>query len=120
MGLGTYLGLPDDATDFDVYNAAKALILSGGVNVLDTAINYRCQRAERALGAALRTLIHKHGISRDEIFVCSKNGYIPHDADSGKSASILVAELVEEGLITKEDVAAEIHCMHPKFLENQL
>jgi diketogulonate reductase-like aldo/keto reductase len=120
IGLGTYLGLPDDATDFDVYNAAKALLLSGGVNVLDTAINYRCQKAERALGAALWTLTQKHGLNRDQIFVCSKNGYIPDDADQGKSATMLVQELVEQGLISQEDVANEIHCMHPKFLEHQL
>ena len=120
VGLGTYLGLPDDAADFDVYNAAKLLVNSGGVNVLDTAINYRCQKAERALGAALRTLIGKYGIQRDELFVASKNGYIPDDADEGKSASMLVEELVENGLITKQDVAAEIHCMHPSFLEHQL
>lgn len=42
VGLGTYLGPTDDATDFDVYNAAKLLVNSGGVNVIDTAINYRC------------------------------------------------------------------------------
>jgi len=42
VGLGSYLGAPDDSTDFDLYNAAKLLVLSGGVNVLDTAINYRC------------------------------------------------------------------------------
>ena len=42
VGLGSYLGLPDDTTDFDVYNATKLLIQSNGVNVLDTAINYRC------------------------------------------------------------------------------
>ena len=116
VGLGTYLGLPDDATDFDVYNAATLLVASGGVNVLDTAINYRCQKGERALGAALKTLQAKHGISRDELFICSKNGYIPDDADHGKSAAMLVDERVEDGLISKEDVAAEIHCMHPDFL----
>ena len=33
---------------------------------------------------------------------------------------MLVEELVEDGHITKEDVAAEIHCMHPAFLEHQL
>lgn len=42
VGLGTYIGAPDDKTDFDVYNASKLLIASGGVNVVDTAINYRC------------------------------------------------------------------------------
>ena len=118
IGIGTYLGLPDDITDFDVYNATKLLILSGGVNVVDTAINYRCQKAERSVGAALKTLINRHGIHRDELFISTKNGYIPDDADFGKSASMLVQELIEDGLITKEDVAAEIHCMHPKFLEH--
>mmetsp|Transcript_23438 Transcript_23438/g.36109 ORF Transcript_23438/g.36109 Transcript_23438/m.36109 type:complete len:88 (-) Transcript_23438:495-758(-) len=33
---------------------------------------------------------------------------------------MLVEELIEEGEITKEDVAGEIHCMHPSFLEHQL
>ena len=42
VGLGTYLGPPEDATDFDVYNAVKLLVLSGGVNLIDSAINYRC------------------------------------------------------------------------------
>ena len=90
IGLGTYLGLPDDATDFDVYNAAKLLVLSGGVNVIDTAINYRCQKGERAVGAAIKTLVEKHGIDRSELFISTKNGYVPDDSDNGKSASMLV------------------------------
>jgi len=95
VGLGTYLGLPDDPTDFDVYNAAKLLIQSNGVNVLDTAINYRCQKAERAIGAALRTVVGYGDVSRDELFIASKNGYIPDDSDNGKSAGMLIEELVE-------------------------
>lgn len=133
VGLGTYLGLPDDITDFDVYNAVKLLVQSGGVNVLDTAINYRCQKAERAVGAAVKTLIEKHGISRDELFIQSKNGYVPDDSDNGKSGAMLVKELVEDGLVSdfsfylknllffqieESDVAAGIHCMHPKYLEH--
>mmetsp|Transcript_16556 Transcript_16556/g.28162 ORF Transcript_16556/g.28162 Transcript_16556/m.28162 type:complete len:326 (+) Transcript_16556:177-1154(+) len=122
VGLGTYLGLPDDETDFEVYNAAKLLVQSGGLNVIDTAINYRCQKSERAIGAALNTLLTSEDatVKRDELFICSKNGYIPDDSDLGKSASMLTQELIEEGLITREDVAAEIHCMHPRFLEHQL
>lgn len=50
------MGVTDDLTDFDVYNAVKNLVLHGGINVIDTAINYRCQKAERAIGAALRVL----------------------------------------------------------------
>ena len=33
---------------------------------------------------------------------------------------MLIAELKENGLISDEDIAAGIHCMHPKFLEHQL
>lgn len=148
VGLGTYLGMPDDATDFDVYNAAKLLVLSGSVNVIDTAINYRCQKAERAIGAAVKTLVEKHGIDRSELFISTKNGYVPDDSDNGKSASMLIQELVEQekvsffimkyhiisiwfvssnfnflkniNQITENDVAAGIHCMHPSFLEHQL
>lgn len=42
VGLGTFIGPPDDLTDFDVYNAIKLLTLSGGINLIDTAINFRC------------------------------------------------------------------------------
>ena len=77
VGLGTYIGAPDDQTDFDVYNAVKLMVMSGGVNVIDTAINYRCQKAERTIGAALKTLNRKYGVQRDELFISTKNGYIP-------------------------------------------
>jgi aryl-alcohol dehydrogenase-like predicted oxidoreductase len=77
VGLGTYIGAPDDQTDFDVYNAVKLMVMSGGVNIIDTAINYRCQKAERTLGAALKTLNRKYGVQRDELFISTKNGYIP-------------------------------------------
>lgn len=93
------------------------MVLYGGVNVVDTAINYRCQKAERAVGAALRVLVQKYGIEREEIFLCTKNGYIPDDADIGAPASILVQNLIDQDLITKDDVAAGIHCMHPSYLD---
>eukprot|EP00347_Sterkiella_histriomuscorum_P012288 403369164 len=119
VGLGSYLGAPDDLTDFDLYNAAKLLMLSGGVNVLDTAINYRCQKSERTFGAALKTVIRKYGLKRDELFICTKNGYIPDDGDAGVPAGILIQDLIDSEQITKEDVANGIHCMHPNYLEQQ-
>src|SRR5215213_5463172 len=49
IGMGTYLGECDDEED-----ARYALVMTAGIgrglNVLDTAINYRCQRSERAVG----------------------------------------------------------------------
>src|SRR6267143_4608843 len=56
IGLGTYLGEPDQATDA-AYMEAISTALRSGINVLDTAINYRHQRSERNIGAALAQLI---------------------------------------------------------------
>jgi len=80
IGIGTYLGDPDEKTDELVKNAVKQSLLSG-VNVIDTAINYRSQKAERAIGKAISELIEEGKISRDQIFVSSKNGYVTNDAD---------------------------------------
>ena len=46
IGVGTYLGDPTDDADAD-YHDAIVEALESGVNVVDTAINYRCQRSER-------------------------------------------------------------------------
>ena len=129
VGLGTYIGKPDDEDDFDQYVAAKYLLQSGTLNVLDSASNYRCQKSERTLGAVLSTLLDEElkadipesdRVSRDEIFIATKNGYIPDDADNGIPVATLVEDLISDGLITKEDVAGGIHCMHPNFLDHQL
>ncbi|PYX22331.1 MAG: hypothetical protein DMG82_14910 [Acidobacteria bacterium] len=73
LGLGTYLGEPDDAADA-AYTEAILLALRSGINVLDTAINYRHQRSERNIGAALTQLIATGDVQRDEVFVCTKAG----------------------------------------------
>ena len=59
-----------------------------------------------------------HSLKRDEIFIATKNGYVPDDADSGLPAAILIEELKEQGLVTDADFAAGIHSMHPNFLEH--
>ena len=53
IGIGTYLGEPDHATD-EAYKNAIIAAVQGGVNVVDSAINYRLQRSERSVGAALK------------------------------------------------------------------
>src|SRR4051794_31066221 len=78
IGLGTYLGSPDDATDQSYTDSVKRAV-ELGVNVIDSAINYRFQRSERAVGAALRDLTSVNGIDRNEIVVCTKGGFVPFD-----------------------------------------
>ena len=51
LGLGTYLGPEDGATDV-LYQDAIVRALELGFNVLDTAVNYRHQRSERAIRTA--------------------------------------------------------------------
>ena len=80
VGIGTYLGDPDAQTDQLVTDAVKKSILLG-INVVDTAINYRSQKAERSVGKAISELIDDGKITRDEIFISSKNGYVTNDAD---------------------------------------
>ena len=54
----TYLGDPNSQTDEMVVNAVKKSVLSG-INVIDTAINYRAQKSERNIGKALSELINE-------------------------------------------------------------
>jgi aryl-alcohol dehydrogenase-like predicted oxidoreductase len=39
-----------------MFNAIVDSVLSGGVNVIDSAINYRYMKSERTVGAAIRYL----------------------------------------------------------------
>eukprot|EP00744_Colponema_vietnamica_P025789 GILI01038045.1.p1 GENE.GILI01038045.1~~GILI01038045.1.p1 ORF type:complete len:423 (+),score=100.24 GILI01038045.1:57-1271(+) len=120
MGVGTYLGAPDRPTDKLVEDAIVNSVRSGGFNVIDTALNYRYQKAERSVGRALAKLAEVYSVQRSELFVCTKNGYISDDADSNYSGEQLVTDLVAQGTITQEDVVQGIHCMAPGFLEDQL
>ena len=74
LGIGTYLGRDDAATDA-LYAASVRRALQLGLNVVDTAINYRNQRSERAVGAAVR----ESGQDRDGIVLCTKGGYLTFD-----------------------------------------
>ena len=51
IGLGTYLGEPTTACDAR-YREAIIRAVQAGANVLDSAVNYRHQRSERAIAAA--------------------------------------------------------------------
>lgn len=120
VGLGTYLGAPDDATDALVASAARTCLRSG-VNVLDTAINYRHQRGERSLGVALSEAIAAGELARDEVVVCTKGGFLPLDGVVPKSPkAFLHKTYIETGLARPEDIVADCHCISPTFLEAQL
>ena len=78
IGLGTYLGDADEATDASSADAIRAALVLG-CNLLDTAINYRCQRSERTIGATLAALVAEGTLAREEVVLCTKGGYLPFD-----------------------------------------
>jgi len=119
LGLGTYLGQPDTKTD-EGYTEAAVAAVESGINALDAAINYRFQRSERSIGAAIRQLAAK-GFERDEIVVCTKGGYLtPDGAMPGDANEYFFREYIQPGVFSAKDIAAGSHCMTPKFLKNQL
>src|SRR5919199_1458127 len=73
IGIGTYLGDPDEEWDAR-YTEAVVRAVELGANVIDTAANYRFQRSERSIGAALEQLVGTETCARDEIVVCTKGG----------------------------------------------
>ncbi len=119
LGIGTYLGQPDAKTD-EGYAAAAVAAVESGINVMDAAINYRFQRSERSIGAAIQQLATK-GFEREGIVVCTKGGYLtPDGAMPGDPNEYFFREYIQPGVFTAKDIAAGSHCMTPKFLKNQL
>ena len=120
VGIGTYMGDPDDHTDFDMYNAIKTSVLSGGVNHIDTAPNYRYMKSEKTVGKVLTVLEQKYDIRRDQLFVASKGGYVPEDADEMISQREMIEKLLDLGVPQDSIVKESGHCLDPLFLEHQL
>jgi aryl-alcohol dehydrogenase-like predicted oxidoreductase len=120
IGLGTYLGEPDDVADRN-YTEAITIALGSGINVLDTAINYRHQRSERNIGAALQQQIESGELRRDEILVCTKAGYLSFDGNPpADPRAYFIREYAESGIVDPKQLVGGMHCMAPAFLENQI
>ena len=120
IGIGTYLGNPDNITDKLVIESIKASV-KAGINVIDTAINYRAQKAERSVGKAISELVEAKEVRRDEIFISSKNGYITNDGDINEEFwSNIQNTLVKTGVIKSGDISSGYHCMTIPYLQDQL
>jgi aryl-alcohol dehydrogenase-like predicted oxidoreductase len=115
IGLGTYLGDPDAATDRAYEAAARAYAAAGGT-VFDSAANYRMGRSERALGAVFRDL------PRDTFFVSTKAGYLPMGDGRGSESprAWFHRVLAGPGILAAADVVDGCHAMTPRYLAHQL
>ena len=118
LGMGTYLGEPTQEEDKAVEKAVYDSLKSGAINVLDTAINYRAMKAEKSIGRALSNLINDNIISRDQVFIWTKNGYITNDADY---PSIDIMEYMQKmyistDIIDAKDISSGYNVMNPNYI----
>lgn len=120
IGSGSYLGEPEAETD-RLYEEALRTALLSGVNVMDSAINYRAQRSERSFGNALLGLVREGKIRREEIIVCTKGGFLPFDGEyPSDERGYLEKTYIDSGLLKPEDLSQGCHAMTPSYLEDQL
>lgn len=118
LGVGTALGDPTDHED-ELYEDALAVAVECGITLVDTAINYRCQMSERAVGRAVRKL----GDGARPL-VCTKSGYLPLEAPPPESKdeyrAYIQREYIDSGIIDPGDLVAGGHCIAPGFLTDQI
>ncbi|WP_435361287.1 aldo/keto reductase [Haloarchaeobius sp. DFWS5] len=116
IGVGTYLGDPTDEVDAN-YHDAIVRALSSGVNVVDTAINYRCQRSERVVGEAFRDA----DVAREAVLISTKGGFVPFDGSRPENPGQFVqTEYVDSGIVDPDDLVRGSHCIAPGYIEDQL
>jgi aryl-alcohol dehydrogenase-like predicted oxidoreductase len=119
IGLGTYLGEADAQTDA-LYAAAIVSALQCGCNVLDSAINYRHQRSERVIGQVLAAPDHEGLVTREEVVVATKGGYLAFDSEVPPDPrGYVYTTFIKTGLASPDDIV-EWNCIAPRYIDDQV
>mmetsp|Transcript_7834 Transcript_7834/g.11447 ORF Transcript_7834/g.11447 Transcript_7834/m.11447 type:complete len:487 (+) Transcript_7834:82-1542(+) len=125
IGMGTYIGDKDDRTDNLVADAIVQSV-NAGVNVIDSASNYRGGKGEISVGMALRRLFSneesnaiddepttpRRRFSRSEIFISTKAGFV--------SSKELFKRAMKKGANKADFGGGGKHCIAPACLEASL
>ncbi|MEP6730543.1 MAG: aldo/keto reductase [bacterium] len=123
LGIGTYLGDCTDEED-ERYRLTVHEALNSGINLIDTASNYRCQRSERAVGHAVSEAIAAGDVRRDELVICTKGGYVALDGEPPSSREAydqwLERELYAPGIVSPDELVRGGHSLAPSFIAHQL
>ncbi|RPH82040.1 MAG: DUF255 domain-containing protein [Nitrospiraceae bacterium] len=113
LGFGTYRV---DTREPEHREALKKA-LREGVNLIDTSTNYMDGNSERLVGSVLGELIKSGELTREEVVVVSKIGYVQGDnlkqAEARERAGHPYPDMVKYG----EGIW---HCIHPEYLADQL
>lgn len=117
LGLGTYNLEPykEENYVFHYIESVKEAIRSG-INLIDTASNYRYGMSEKEIGIALKELGDE--VKREELIICSKGGFIQLEYPFPTNPYEWIEEnIIKKNLAKKEEIELDQHCMSPDFLE---
>jgi uncharacterized protein YyaL (SSP411 family)/aryl-alcohol dehydrogenase-like predicted oxidoreductase len=113
LGFGTYrVGQRESEQREALIKALRA-----GCNLIDTSTNYMDGESEQLVGSVLQELIGSGEVTREELIIVSKIGYVQGQnlvqAQAREKAGKPYPDMVKYG----EDIW---HCIHPEFLADQL
>ncbi len=91
--------------------------LSKGVNLIDSSANYGDGGAEEMIGAVMKTMIAEGKISREEIVLVTKAGYIQGQNLKVAAGRERAGNPFPEVVVLNNNLA---HCIHPDYLSDQL
>lgn len=77
LGLGTFNKEPykEENYVFHYIEGVKEAV-KNGINLIDSASNYRYGQSEKEIGIALKELFEEKIVTREELIICSKGGFI--------------------------------------------
>ncbi len=119
LGIGTFNQEPykEENYLFHYIEGVKQAVRSG-INLIDTASNYRYGESEKEIGIALQELFKSGEITRENVIVCSKGGFIqlsyPFPANPYEWIN---KNIIDAALASSQDIEIDQHCMTPDFLE---
>lgn len=118
LGLGTFRKEPYREENYVIsYKDSVKTAIENGINVIDTAINYRYQVSEEEIGEALREMFAEGKVKREALVIASKAGFIPLEFPFPENPYAWIEKhIVDKGLAAKEEVLVDQHCMSPEFL----
>ena len=119
LGLGTFNKEPYKEENYVFhYIAGVKEAIKNGINLIDTASNYRYGQSEKEIGIALQELFEEGDTKREELIICSKGGFIQLDYPFPENPYAWIEEnIINTSLAKLEDIELDQHCMTPDYLE---
>ena len=119
LGLGTFNKEPykEENYLFHYIEGVKEAV-KNGINLIDTASNYRYGQSEKEIGIALQELFEEGVTKREELIICSKGGFIQLEYPFPENPYKWIEEnIISTSLAIKDDIELDQHCMTPDYLE---